>query len=390
MKFFDYRPAKLCTGSRWYVYFYYRVPAELREKYNGKKWRRFKVNQEVNRWKDHEYANALIEAVNLALKEGLNPFEDEKMELLMDDGPKVELSIKEAVEMYLTEVANRGLSKKTVDRYTNVCELLHQFFVQRGIHKQPVSKVKKSHIKSFLVANKQEKQWSNRQYNNVRDYIFTMFEYLRKEEVIDRNPVELVDSLSVQTKKHKYYDKILFPKVTRLMSEKQPYLWQMAQFVYYGAVRSSNELRHLKVGDIMEGGDLLLFRAEVSKSNRDDIVPVDPNLKKVFEQMGLLSQDADPDKYIFSIHLQPGERPVSDDFIAKRFRKIRSELNLSQDYTLYGFKHSRCVHLLKDGVKLSDISKLFRHTDIATTAKYARDLGVDFDASDMMNRSRKI
>ncbi len=159
-------------------------------------------------------------------------------------------------------------------------------------------------------------------------------------------------------------------------------------WVYYLGVRSGKELRLMKVGDILDEGKYFRFRAEATKANRDDILPIDPNLKLIIEEMNLLS--ADKKKYIFGVKKEPSFNPVNEDYFSSKFQKIRKIAGLDSNFTLYSYKHSRVIHLLRDGAKLADVSKLMRHKDISVTAIYARQLGVDFDSSELQRLTRKI
>jgi site-specific recombinase XerD len=114
---------------------------------------------------------------------------------------------------------------------------------------------------------------------------------------------------------------------------------------------------------------------------------LDPKLKEIILVNGLL--DNPGDYFVFTYHGKPWATQSADDFLQKKFRMIRAELNLSKDYTLYSFKHTRAVHLLMDGAQPIDIMQLFRHTDLSTTTKYIRDLGFDLNAK-FTDKSRNI
>jgi integrase len=389
MKYLDFKPPKLHKGKRWYISYYYRVPKELQHKYPGEVWHRFRVSEDVNRYKDVPYAEIVVAGVLHALEHGYNPFEDEKREAILDyDSDEKQVTIKEGLELFLEYQKGKGLEKDSVERYISVCRAFNTWLVQKNIYKKPAGEIKRSFVEAFLKEYKTIRGISNRQYNNMKSYLHTAFEFLRKKQFIHINPVSDIESLKTKSLKHKYYDKVLFPKVTSIIKENEPYLWYAVQFVYYLAVRSSKELTALKVKDIIEGGEAFAFRAEVTKSDRDEIIPVDPYLRQVLKEMKL--EDYKPDDYIFTIKEHPGKIPASENFFARKFRNIRKLAGLSQYYTLYGFRHTRAVHLAKDGVNITDIMKLFRHTDIATTSIYLRGLGVDFDAKDLHSKSRKI
>ncbi len=389
MKYFDYRPPKLVKGKRWYIEFYYRVPAELRP-IEGRDWKRFIVNESINRYKDDNYAQEVLRGVIVALERGYNPFEEAQITLALDgEGESTTgITIKKALEFFLEKYSKRGLEKTTMGKYSYAVELVRSYFADKKLLDQPINKVRKAHIENLLEENKQQRKWGNRQYNNIKKFIYTVFEYLRKKEIIEKNPVEFIESLKSKSKKHKYYDKQLFPKVTAIIKANDPYLWCAVQFVYYLCVRSEKELAAIKVGDIIEDGELFAFRAEATKSGRDELIPIDPNLKEVMKEMGLFK--AKKTDYIFSIKGKPDSQPFGKNYFAKKFRVIRKLAGLTEEHTIYSWRHTRAVHLAKAGAKLIDIMKLMRHNDISTTAKYIRSLGLDIDVKDIQNKTQKI
>lgn len=386
-KYVYYRPPVLKKyAHEWRVEYWFRVPDELRHVYK-KEWKRFSVYENINRIRTDEYATLLRDAVERALELGYNPFTEEAKRFHSGPAP-APLTLKRGLELYLENEAGKGLAEKTMGRYREVCRRILEYFVSKNLHGLAPSEVKKAHLETMLKQYKKERNWSNRQFNNIRSYTYTVFEFFRSKEWIDKNPMEHIEGLKTASKKHRYYDKAMFPKFTQILKENDPYLWQAFQFVYYLCVRSSKELRLIKVGDIRDNGETFLFRAEVSKADRDDYIPIHGHLKEVMQQMGLL--EAPPDYFIFTIAQKPGPVPIGENYFNKRFQKVRRLAGLSNDYTLYGAKHTRSVHLLLDGLKLADLSRFLRHRDVATTAKYLRDLGVDFDAAEWQAKTRKI
>jgi Phage integrase family len=85
-----------------------------------------------------------------------------------------------------------------------------------------------------------------------------------------------------------------------------------------------------------------------------------------------------------------GPEPFGNGFLSKRFARIRKLAGLTSDYTLFGMRHTRCIHLKLDGAKDSDIMNLMGHADFATTAKYLRDLGIATDEGRISKLSRKF
>jgi integrase len=82
--------------------------------------------------------------------------------------------------------------------------------------------------------------------------------------------------------------------------------------------------------------------------------------------------------------------PFAKGFFSRRFARIRKLAGLDSAYTLYGFKHTRVIHLKKDGAKDDEIMNLTGHTDFVSYATYLRDLGVDVNPENIHRLSRNI
>lgn len=387
VKYLDWRPPRLVRGKIWYVVFYYRVPIDLQAEYNCE-WYRFRVNHGINKYRDEKYCQDIIDSLNYSLEKGFNPFVDVQQDFALNANENKDMTVKQAMNFFIEKHKEKGLEKSTIQRYEGVVRLILNYFADNKLLGHAVTGIRKHHVEALLSTYRQNHHWSNRQQNNMKGYISTIFQFLLKSEVIEKNPVAFIPKLKSKSTKHKYYDKQLFPKVIEVIKANDMYLFYAVSFVYYLCVRSSKELRLMKVGDIVDEGKYFLFRSEASKSDREDLIPIDTNLIEVIKEMGLLT--ADKSKYIFGIKHEPGDKPVNADYFSSRFAKIRKLAGLESSHTMYSFKYTRVVHLLRDGAKLADVSKLMRHKDIAVTALYARQLNVDFDSSELQKLSRKI
>lgn len=86
----------------------------------------------------------------------------------------------------------------------------------------------------------------------------------------------------------------------------------------------------------------------------------------------------------------PAIKPFGTGFFAKRFRKVRKEAGLPTHFSIYGFKHTRIIHLKQDNATDADIMSLTGHKDFSAYAKYLRDLGLDADAGKISKISRVV
>ena len=65
-------------GKRWWIEYQFRVPPAVHHLHKNKTWEKFRVFEDINRYKSDKYAQVLLTAINFALKEGFDPFEYEK------------------------------------------------------------------------------------------------------------------------------------------------------------------------------------------------------------------------------------------------------------------------------------------------------------------------
>jgi hypothetical protein len=84
----------------------------------------------------------------------------------------------------------------------------------------------------------------------------------------------------------------------------------------------------------------------------------------VFKQRKILNYPGDyyvfsaPHKNKFVKDGEPGLENFGKGFFSKRFSKIRTKIGLDRNFTIYGLKHSRIIHLKLDGVADQDIMSL--------------------------------
>jgi hypothetical protein len=53
-KYVNWKPPKLYKGKRWWIEYQFRIPEELRGRYNGDRWKGFPVFEDINRYKTDE------------------------------------------------------------------------------------------------------------------------------------------------------------------------------------------------------------------------------------------------------------------------------------------------------------------------------------------------
>jgi site-specific recombinase XerD len=387
-----YRKPRIVKAKEgWYIKYYYRVPLDLREYYDGREWYAFRIKEDMNRRKGEErveYANWLLEEITNSLKNGYNPFmpaveETTSTEEKPEDST---VSITRALQIFLDEWSGRGLDKSSIGKYKRYINRLLEWLIEKRIQERDVKLIDEDTIEKFLKDNKIKYKISNREYNNTMLFIRTAFKFLVKKKYITQNPVADVDKQQANTKKHRYYDARSLETITKALKVKDPYCYLAFQTIYHLCIRSEKELMHFKIGNILWDQNKVFV--DMGKMNTQRYIPMDENIKQIFLDARL--HEYPPEYYVFGAHNKPAANHFGGTFFSRRFSKVRKFIGMDTAYTLYSAKHTRVIHLKQDGATDSDIMSLTGHKDFTAYATYLRNLGLEADPKKLNKLSRKL
>jgi len=376
-----FKAPRLVKGPRrWYVEYWYRIPPELKEKPRPI-WKRFKVFEDINRYKTDEYANVLLKAVTDELKDGYNPFTKHKRKFTESAEAKeksLKWSLSISLERFMEYSKDKGLRPKTLQTYGIVTNFLNEYFIKGNKVYQPIESFTKDDFKAFFKKMKAEKEWNNFTTNNYIRYTKTILNWLVREDILPKNPAQGIEEYAVNITRHKYYSDEIAEKIKNSVRTGNPELFELIQFVYYTATRPKSETRLLQVKNILWDRKLLFIPASVSKNKQDDYIPLHEELLKMLENR----KDWPAEHYIFG-----GKKPRSANYHAQLYKPYKDKFGLTADHSIYSWKHSRAIHLALAGADPYQIMKLFRHSGLDVTMKYLRDLGIS-DMTDIEAKTK--
>ena len=385
-----YRTPRLVKAAAgWYILYYYRVPKIVEHLYPNVTWYRFRLTEDMNyrRGADKiEYADWLLKEITQSLKDGYNPFET-AVGLSSEKDGKAEpdvISSKEAFKFFLDAWGKRGIEAESLAKYKRFVNKLGEYLYKVNIFYNDVNQVTTTHIENFLQAE----IISNREFNNRLDFIRTCFIFLVKKKIIKESPCEGIDKKPTKSNKHRYFDKVNLEIFSKLFTTVDPYVWFACQTVYHLCIRSDKELMLFKVGNILWDDNKILLDSDSTKGNSARYVPMDDEIKNIFLERGIDKFPAD--YYVFGVDGEPSSTPFGLGFLSRRFKKVRRAAELPEHFTIYGFKHTRVVHLKTDNVNDADIMSLTGHKDFVSYSKYLRDLGLTADRKQINEKSRRI
>jgi len=134
----------------------------------------------------------------------------------------------------------------------------------------------------------------------------------------------------------------------------------------YGAGLRISEACRLQVGDI--DSKQMVLHIQQAKRGKDRLVPLSPRMLIALRSYWATVRPAGP--WLF-----PGrgaDRPISKDAVRKVLKRGLAEVGFKKRLTLHSLRHGFATHLLEDGEDIRVLQAVLGHSNVQTTAHYAR------------------
>jgi len=382
-----------CKGDEsknWFVFYSYRNS-------RSGKMVRFRVYEGLSNIypKAERYKNAkkLIDKFNRKLKNGWDPFEDDK-DIIYEDSIAYEFIAKKSgrkrkgnltLNFYCSEFLNKlkyNIAGTTYQTYQSKLRLFNIFLEKKKIAENHVSYFDNKAAQGFIDYLFNEKKISNKTVNAYKELLKRVFAELIKSKKIAQNPFEDIQKYRTTTKPSKYFKPGTLELIKNKIKKTNTQLWLMCQFEFYTFIRP-RELRFLKIGDLNLNDGVINVRAEISKNRKNQTVLIP---RQFLNELIKLELNKYPDDYfLFSIKKHPAQKCVSKNYFWREFDKIRNELGISREYKLYSFKHTGAIMATKAGINLKDLQIQLRHHSLEMVDKYLKDMIGD-ESEDIRNK----
>jgi len=321
------------------------------------------------------------------LIEGWNPFNKVIEDTVREKKSAFTLSY--SIKLYLKE-KQFSVSLNTYHKYKYCLEGFLQWMTEKKLADLHIENVDLRHVLEYRNHQLENKTWANKTSNTFIAACSTFFRYMidNYEYVIIKNPIRGVKKLSFTVKGNKAYSEAQIAALKKIMLRDNPYLYFFCQTIYNTCTRPQAETRLLKCGDFDFNRKVLCIRADISKTNVTQYIPLSDSFITLLKENGI--DTAFPEYYVFTSLKSPGERPLHQESLQNWFSDIKKELNMGREYTLYSWKHTRNIHAWQDTKDVMFIKTLNRHTILETTMIYLRDLGCFVDNNELVNKLRQI
>lgn len=367
-------PGRVSDGKKWFVRFYYQHP--VTGKYELFRYGSGFADLDTKKLR-RQHGRALVRTLRELLKDGWSPFEEFK-----EEKAKNEDRVVHCIDMYLSSV-KPNLRPNTYKKYLNELTLFKKWLMSSGLGNLRMKDVRKAVVTEFLTKHNEERQWSGKTYNLYLNDITTFFNYFADnfDDIIEKAPSASLKRVAVEKPGNLAYTDWQFKELKDLMLADGDYLlYYYCSFVYYAGLRNEAECTYIKAGDFNFNTKTLRIDSGTAKNRQTEYIPLYPEFIDFLREIKVDQMNSD--YYVFGkkTHLEAGlgyPQHTGQDFFARKFRKYKKMLNLSDRHGIYCYKHTRAVHLGEDGEDLYKIMKLFRHKDLATTMIYMRGLGIN-------------
>ena len=260
-------------------------------------------------------------------------------------------------ETWINAMKVQNRSKKTISQYTYVVKK----FI--GEVRTPLRNVTVHHVRDWLV--KQEmKGVSDCTRENYRQDLSSMFGWLWREGLIEKNPMNNIGAIKVQKKVREPYTEVEIEtlKESCAMSRKPLRDVALISFLLSTGCR---------VGEVVgiERGDIDFQNKEVvvlGKGNKERTVFFDDVTALYLKRY--LNDRSDFKPYLF---LSARMAPLTTGGIQSMLRRRGASVNL-KDVHPHKFRRTLATTLIAHGMQIQEVASILGHDKLDTTMKYIK------------------
>lgn len=362
----NYSIPKITKSKYWYVHF----------RYNGKQFRyKYGLNLIPDEVEKEKEFNLLRSALHEKLKGGWNPQIPEIISL------KNDLSFLSALD-FAIEKKKPSLVKKTYSSYSGTVRFIKTATKKIGLEHLEISDTKRAHIKLIMENAKDQRKWSNNAYNKHLNHLKAILSELIQWDIIETNPAHKIKNLPVQeSDANKPASANDIEKIKKELETNYYDFWIFCLTIFHTGIRPE-EITKMTLGMIDLKNHEIILPAEITKTKRKRIVPINQHLLEYYKKMNF--ENLPKDYYLFGSYREsgkgnvgkfkdcvPGPTKMNRDTATKRWEKIVKK-GLGIEMNLYAMKHLGADRKILAGLELDSLRELYGHTSHLMTEKYAK------------------
>lgn len=350
-----------------------------------------------------QYLITLRDSLEYLLEKGFNPYEDNDITLLEEEGKPKNVKVATELDLIATQKPTLVATEKN-DVVESILTIKEAFSIALKIKQsslsdssylnfkgrinrfkkwidedKPISFLTRKEVNNYL--NEVLEKSSARNRNNTRIDLSSLFEVLFNNEIIPENFIKKINVLKSKPERNKTYTPEMQENIYSFLEQNDPILLLFIKFVSYNFLRPV-EVCRLKVGDLDINDRKLYVRAK-NKAVKIKIIP-----EILIEDLPDLSK-LDKDTFLFTPTGLGKEWVATEnnrrDNFSKRFKSVvKDHFLLGEDYGMYSFRHTFITKLYK---KLrinyspfeakSNLMLITGHSSMVSLEQYLRDIDAE-------------
>lgn len=293
---------------------------------------------------DHETATFIMSAITVQM----NDYEITKMstEVAIRDSTNDEL-----LKRYAACLLIEGKSKKTIKQYQMSLKRLSEF------SRKNLPEINQNDIRAWLAQMKIHGK-KNSSIGNQRNYVLPFFKWMFNEQIIDRNPGDMIKPVKKQIVARKAFSDEDVDAIRAASEGKERAIVEM---LLATGVRVS-ELCNLGIGDV--DFDAMTVMVRNGKGGRDRETYITPVAKKHLLKYLETRTDSDP-----ALFLSKRKKKYSEAGIERMLSRIGIKSEVDNVHP-HRFRRTLATSLSKRGMPIHEIQRILGHTNISTTQVY--------------------
>ena len=263
----------------------------------------------------------------------------------------------------------KSLSKNSVVAYTEDVERLIQFLDEKKYDLSP-EKIEHEHLIEFINwLNKKERSATTQ--SRVISGIRAFYKYLLLENLVSKNPTELLETPKIGRKLPDVLDETDIDNLLNIIdisSSKGHRDRTMIETMYACGLRVS-ELVNLKISDLFFDTG---FIRVIGKGNKQRLVPIGSQaIKYITIYKDQVRVHASVQKgFEDFLFLNNRGKKLTTVMVFLIIKKLATQISLKKHVSPHTFRHSFATHLVENGADLRAVQEMLGHESITTTEIY--------------------
>ncbi len=356
--FVDYIPAELRENKTWEIVYYALDPHT-----NTLKIKRNRVRPLKSVSERRKLGKRMVLEVNKRLGRGWNPF-------INEDEFRGYTRFSQVCKIFLDrtekEVRNNDKRPDTLRSYASFLKNFQFFLSEIGESDMFALKFEHSLLRDFIDHIYYDRENSARTRNNYLHFFNTFSEWMIRRQYISKNPTLRIEPLPVSRKTRIVIPDEVLKHIFEYLKKVSPQYHILCLMCYYCLIRRT-EMTKIRVRDIILKNSVIYITSETAKNKKNLPVTI-PDI--LLPELANHLKKANNQDFVFGTNFLPGPASIHPKKISDQWDKLRSKLNLPQEYQWYSLKDTGITNLLKAGVPLISVRDQARHHSSNQTDAY--------------------